>query len=79
MSKRLQLSPVQRDIVLLLEEAGSETLRTIFATLMPASPSLLITEIDGLVELGLVRKVEVSGAVDTELVLTDAGRKAVRT
>jgi hypothetical protein len=36
MSRRLTLSPLQRDIVMMLEEAGAETVGTVIATLKPS-------------------------------------------
>jgi predicted transcriptional regulator len=71
MTRKLKLSPIQRDILVMLEEAGSETIGTVKATLK-VSEEELVPQVDGLVALGLVRK------DGNEVVLTDAGRKAFR-
>ena len=36
MPRRLKLSPLQRDILVILEEAGAETVGTVIATLNPS-------------------------------------------
>ena len=73
MPRRLKLSPFQRDIVMMLEEAGSETVGTVIATLKPTDQSEFAMQVDGLLTLGLIRKEE------NNLVLTDQGRIALRT
>ena len=39
MPRRLKLSPLQRDILMILEEAGAETVATVIATLNPSDQS----------------------------------------
>ena len=73
MPRRLKLSPLQRDIVMILEEAGSETVGTLIATLNPPDQSEFAAQVDGLVTLGLIRKEA------NNLVLTEQGRIALRT
>ena len=73
MPRRLALSPLQRDIVMMLEEAGAETVGTVIATLKPTDQSTFAAQVDGLVALGLIRKEE------NNLVLTEQGRIALRT
>jgi predicted transcriptional regulator len=73
MPRRLKLSPLQHDIVRMLEEAGSETVGTVIATLKPTNHSEFVMQVDGLVTLGLIRKEE------NNLVLTEQGRIALRT
>ena len=73
MPRRLKLSPVQRDIVMMLEEAGAETIGTVIATLKPPNESEFAAQVEGLVTLGLVRREE------NNLVLTEQGRIALRT
>jgi len=73
MSVRLKLSPLQRDIVMMLEEAGSETVGTVINTLKPLDQGEFAAQVDGLVSLGLIRKEE------NNLVLTTQGRIALRT
>jgi predicted transcriptional regulator len=70
---RLTLSPLQRDIVMLLEEAGAETVGTVIATLKPSDQEEFAAQVNGLVTLGLIRKEE------NNLVLTEKGRIALRT
>ena len=73
MPRRLKLSPLQRDIVMMLEEAGAETVGTVIATLKPSDKCEFATQVDGLVTLGLIRREE------NNLVLTEKGRTALRT
>ena len=73
MPRRLGLSPMQRDIMLLLEEAGVETVGTVLATLKISDQDDFRIQINGLVTLGLVRKEE------PNLVLTERGKVALRT
>jgi len=70
MPRRIKLSPLQRDILRLLEEAGAETVGTIIATLKPSDQSQFDARVGGLVTLGLIRKEE------NNLVLTEHGRIA---
>ena len=73
MPKRLKLSPLQRDIMWVLEEAGAETVGTVVATLKITDQDDLNAQINSLVTLGLVRKDEKT------LVLTERGKIALRT
>jgi len=73
MPRRLKLSLLQRDILVMLEEAGAETLGTVIATLKPSDQGAFTVQVDGLVTLGLIRKEE------NNLVLTEQGRIALRT
>jgi len=73
MPRRLKLSPLQRDIVIMLEEAGAETVGTVVSTLKPSDLSEFAAQVDGLVILGSIRKEE------NNLVLTERGRIALRT
>ena len=52
MPRRLKLSPLQRDIVMMLEEAGAETVGTVISTLKPSDRSDFTAQIDALVTLG---------------------------
>ena len=62
---RLKLSRLQRDIMMMLEEAGAETVGTVIATLEPSDQGEFAMQVEGLVTLGLIRKEE------NNLVLTD--------
>jgi predicted transcriptional regulator len=73
MPRKLKLSPLQRDILMMLEEAGAETIGTILATLKPTDQGEFSAQVDGLVTLGLTRREE------NNLVLTEQGRIALRT
>jgi hypothetical protein len=73
MPRRLGLSPLQRDIVVLLEEAGAETVGTVLATLKITDVGQFNVQVNGLVTLGLIRKEE------SDLVLTARGKLALRT
>jgi predicted transcriptional regulator len=73
MPRRLKLSPLQRDILMMLEEAGAETVGTVIATLKPSDQSEFTAQVDELVRLGLIGKEE------NNLVLTAQGRIALRT
>jgi hypothetical protein len=59
--------------MMMLEEAGAETLGTVVATLKPSDQGEFAMQVDGLVTLGLIRKEE------NNLVLTEQGRIALRT
>jgi len=73
MPRRLGLSPLQRDVLVLLEEAGAETVGTILATLKITDVEQFNAQVNGLITLGLVRK------EDSDLVLTERGKVALRT
>jgi predicted transcriptional regulator len=69
MPRRLKLSPLQRDILMMLEEAGAETVGTVVATLKPSGG--FTVQVDQLVTLGLIRRDEDS------IVLTEQGKIAL--
>ena len=73
MPGRLGLSPLQRDVLVLLEEAGAETVGTVLATLKITDMEQFNAQVNGLVTLGLIRKGE------SDLVLTERGKVALRT
>jgi predicted transcriptional regulator len=73
MPRRLGLSPLQRDIMVMLEEAGAETLGTLLSTLKITDQSDFNSQLNGLVTLGLVRR------EGTNLVLTERGKLALKT
>ena len=72
MPRRLKISPLQRDIMVMLEEAGAETVGTVFATLKPPLQSDFKVQVDELIALGLIRREKSS------LVLTEQGKTALR-
>jgi predicted transcriptional regulator len=73
MPRRLGLSPLQRDIMMLLEEAGAETIGTVVATLKITDQGDFSAQINSLITLGLVQREE------PNLVLTERGKVALRT
>ena len=73
MARRLKISPLQRDIMVTLEEAGAETVGTVVATLKPQNQSDFSAQVDELIALGLIRREE------STLVLTERGKTALRT
>lgn len=76
--RRLKLTPMQRDIMVTLEEAGAETSGTVYATVKPSARGDFDRAVDGLIAQGLVRREDSSAYKGkTELVLTEAGRDAL--
>jgi len=73
MPRRLKLSSLQRDILMMLEEAGAETIGTVIATLKPPNSEIFAADVDGLLKLALIRK------DSNELILTERGRTTLRT
>jgi hypothetical protein len=81
MPRRLKLSPLQREIMATLEEAGAETIGTVVATVKAASQDEFSGQVEGLLKLGLIRKEESAsngGAAKINLVLTEQGKAALR-
>jgi hypothetical protein len=73
MPRRLKISRLQRNIMMTLEEAGSETVGTVIATVKPSSQNEFSAQVDELIRLGLIRNEE------HNLVLTERGKIALRT
>ena len=76
MPRRLKLSPLQRGIVWTLEEAGTETVECVIATVGPSDRYQFEREVDELKQMGLVA-IE-SSEHGAELVLTEKGYEALR-
>ena len=57
MPRRLKLSPLQRDIVMMLEEAGAETVGTVIATLKPSDDDEFAALVNGNQPLRLKRNI----------------------
>ena len=76
---RLKLSRLQRDIIVMLEEAGAETIGTVIATVKPENDAQFSQAVEALIRSGLVRRDETrsAGKEKTELVLTERGLKAL--
>jgi predicted transcriptional regulator len=70
MPRRLKLSHLQRDILMMLEEAGAETVGTVVATLKPSHGEFTV-QVDQLVTLGLIRR------DGDSIVLTEQGKIAL--
>lgn len=77
MPQKVRLTPLQRDILWLLEEAGEEDMLTVEVTLKRPDAESLNSAVAGLVHLGYVRQSESSGRAS--LVMTNQGRKALTT
>jgi hypothetical protein len=52
MPRRLKLSPLQRDIVVTLEDGGAESIGAVIATVRPWDEVEFTRSVDGLIELG---------------------------
>jgi hypothetical protein len=72
MPRKIRLTPFQREVLWLLEEAGEETMQTIRVTLKPLDPGQLDSAITALVSIGFVILGEDNGEVS--VILTDIGR-----
>jgi DNA-binding MarR family transcriptional regulator len=77
MARKIRLSPLQRDVLWTLEEAGSETLRTVLATLKPVDQQTFDADLDGLVRLEYIQRS--NEPASQSLILTAKGRKAMTT
>lgn len=79
MLRRLKLSPLQREIIWTLQEAGGETIGTVVATVKPLDQIEFNRAVDDLIKLGLVR---MEGSTmhhgKVELVLTETGIETLR-
>jgi DNA-binding MarR family transcriptional regulator len=75
MSRKLRLTPLQRDLLWMLEEAGEETLTTILVTLKPSDRETFDRDLASLIRLGFVSVAE--GQSDTTVALTESGRQAL--
>jgi DNA-binding MarR family transcriptional regulator len=73
---RLKLSPLQRDIMWALQEAGGETIGTVIATVKPLDQIAFDRAVDSLIKLSLIRVESSNGKA--ELVLTETGLEALR-
>lgn len=81
MPRRLKLSPLQREIMAALEEAGAETIGTAIATVKAPSLDEFNGQVDGLLKLLFIRKEESvahGGVAKINLVLTEQGKAALR-
>jgi DNA-binding MarR family transcriptional regulator len=78
MPRRLKLSPMQREIMVTLAEAGGETLSTVIATVKPSDHAAFDQDLVELIKLGLIRKERSTIDEDeVELVLTETGVEAL--
>jgi len=67
MPRQLKLASLQPDILMMLEEAGAETVGTVVTTLKPSHGEFTV-QVDQLVTLGLIPRGEDS------IVLTEQGK-----
>ena len=75
MPRKIRLTPLERDILWLLEEAGEETMGCAAASLRPPDRATFDRAVEGLGRLGyVIRSEEEPGG---SLILTKAGRRAL--
>jgi hypothetical protein len=75
MPRKTRLTPLQRDVLRALEEAGEETLGTVIATVRPAYLKTFHREVQTLVRFGYVC---LTGPHDNpNVTLTAAGQRAL--
>jgi len=90
MPRKVRLTPLQRDILWLLEEAGQDYIETMIASIRPSvwpcGPSAVAPDreafddaVSGLIRLGRIIKPEIPEGEPACLVLTKAGRIALET
>jgi len=77
MARKLRLTPLQRDLLWMLEEAGEEELATILATLKPPDRDVFDRDLEALVCLDFVCLTEQRSAAS--VVFTNFGRRALTT
>jgi hypothetical protein len=75
--RKLRLTPMQRDILWMLEEAGEENMPCIRTTLHNRDELEFERQVDGLQRLGFVYRWLESGSELPSLVLTSEGRSAL--
>ena len=76
MPRKLKLTPAERDILWLLEEAGAETFHTLVAMLLQYSRQELLGATAHLGRLGLVSAPD-QIASRSDILLTDSGETAL--
>jgi hypothetical protein len=77
MARKLRITPLQRDILWLLEEAGEEDVTTVIASLKPLTSEALDNAVKGLVRLGFVARSEWPERAGGSILLTKAGRESL--
>ena len=75
--RKLRLTPMQRDILWMLEEAGKENMPCIRATLHPPDELEFVSQVNALERLGFVYRSLASGTELESLVLTSEGRRTL--
>ena len=79
MPRKIRLTPLQSNIIWLLEEAGEENIDTLVAMVKPPDREALARAVKGLVELGYVASLEETRDLGGSLLLTTRGRRALTT
>ena len=79
MARKVQLTPLQRDIIWLLEEAGSETVGCAIASVRPLNREAFDHAVKGLIGLGYVSLSTTPEEFGGSLLLTKAGQRALTT
>ena len=77
MSRKIRLTPLQRDILWLLEEAGEETVSTAIASVRPLDRETFDKAVKGLVQLGYVIQLETPEDPRGSIILTQTGRRGL--
>lgn len=75
MARKIRLTPLQRDILRTLEEAGAETRTTVLATLRPPGKNDFTSALAVLARLGYVHQIEQEKTMT--VLLTPLGRLAL--
>jgi hypothetical protein len=78
MARKVRLTPLQSQIVWLLEEAGEETVATAIASVRPPNREAFDRAVKGLLGLGYVILLETPEELGGSLLLTKAGERALK-
>ena len=73
MPRKMRLTPLQRNIIWSLEEAGEETVITAIASVKPLDREAFDKAVKGLVQLGYVIQTDMPEDSGGSLILTKAG------
>jgi DNA-binding MarR family transcriptional regulator len=77
MPRKVRLTPLQRDILWLLKEAGEETVVTVIASLRPLDRQAFDRAVEGLVRLAYITRSEWPKELGGSLLLIKAGERAL--
>jgi hypothetical protein len=77
MARKIRLTPVHRDVLWLLEEAGEEEVSTVISSLKEVEPEVFKNAVNGLIRLGFVNRSEWTEKSGGSLLLTNSGRQSL--